>query len=405
MQRELVGVVLAGTEPLLRGLAGENDAALTPFAGQYRLLDFALATLANCGVTASYVAAPVVSPALRIHLGRAARARSRRPSLLTLPAPGGAPATPGARLAAVLATRRFPDRYGTAAVVLLGADHVLQFDVRQVYDVHRASRADVTLIALSMPAAERGHYCAIGSLLGSAAARGSSTGPATTHSLPHGFAWVWAGDMIVSASAFSPLLDALRQDRAGELPAILADTLRVVVYDVGENRLPGCGRRLGAYWHAPISLESYYDAHMNLCTPRPSLDLHNPAWPPPAMPCDLGPARIVTDAAGRSSHVLNTLVSGGSLVRGATVINAVLGRGVVIESGAEVEDCVLLDGCRVGRGARVRRAIVGAGAVVTDGAQVGYGRESLQSAHVAPSGLTLVPSAAPTVVPLAAGAA
>jgi len=136
-----------------------------------------------------------------------------------------------------------------------------------------------------------------------------------------------------------------------------ADALRVMAYDVLETRLPGSAQGRGAYWHEPTTLEAYYDAQMDLCTPRPALDLYNPAWPVPPIPSGLGPAKVVADATGRAGQALNTLVSDGAVIRGGVVINGVLGHGVVVESGAEVEDSVLLDGCRIGRGARVRRAV------------------------------------------------
>ena len=84
-------------------------------------------------------------------------------------------------------------------------------------------------------------------------------------------------------------------------------------------------------------------------------------------------------------------MSDGAVIRGGIVINGVLGRGVVIESGAEVEDSVLLDGCRIGRRARVRRAVIGAGAVVAEEEEIGYG--SLPpTARLVDSGLTVIPA-------------
>jgi glucose-1-phosphate adenylyltransferase len=136
---------------------------------------------------------------------------------------------------------------------------------------------------------------------------------------------------------------------------------------------------------------------MNLCTPRPAFDLYNPAWPLSAVTAGFGPAKVVADAAGRPGQALNSLVSDGAVVRGGVVVNTVLGHGVVVESGAEVEDAVLLDGCRVGRGARVRRAVVGAGAVIGDAGEIGYDRSPAAPARVLPSGLTVVPASPPSL--------
>ena len=78
------------------------------------------------------------------------------------------------------------------------------------------------------------------------------------------------------------------------------------------------------------------------------------------------------------------------MICGGVVVSSVLGHAVVVESGAEVEDSVLLEGCRIGRGALVRRALVGPGAVVADGQMIGYGAAPSAPGRLAPSGLTVV---------------
>jgi glucose-1-phosphate adenylyltransferase len=171
--------------------------------------------------------------------------------------------------------------------------------------------------------------------------------------------------------------------------APLVRGLRVAGHD------PSDGERRRTFWHDPTSVEAYYDTQMNLCTPHPAFDLHDPAWPLSAAVSGFGPAKVVADGAGRPGQTLNTLVSDGVLVCGGVVVNTVLGHGVVVESGAEVEDAVLFDGCRIGRGARVRRAVVGAGAVIGDAGEIGFGRSPASPARELPSGLTLVPAGSP----------
>src|SRR5207249_4712667 len=285
MDGRLLGVVVAGGgSASLDPLVSPGDAALTPFAGQYRFIDFALATLANSGVRDVCVFAPVTDAAL---------------GALPLPA------------------SEAPGR----AVLRIGGDG----------RVRHAERAPI------------------------APAPSTATG---------GFALGWAGDFIVRADALPAVLAALAPDDVGDearFLAALAARLRMTAYDLLARHLPGASQ--GAYWHEPITLEAYYDAQMNLCTPRPFLDLYNPAWPVRAAAAGLAPAKVVADSAGRAGQALNSLVSEGSVIRGGLVVNSVLGHGVVVEGGAEVEDSVLLDGCRIGRGALVRRALVGPGAV------------------------------------------
>src|SRR5207302_4763319 len=120
------------------------------------------------------------------------------------------------------------------------------------------------------------------------------------------------------------------------------------------------------------------------------LHLYNPAWPVRARATGLAPAKVVADPAGRAGQALNSLVCEGSMICGGVVVSSVLGHAVLVESGAEVEDSVLLEGCRIGRGALVRRALVGPGAVVADGQMIGYGAAPSAPGRLAPSGLTVV---------------
>ena len=106
----------------------------------------------------------------------------------------------------------------------------------------------------------------------------------------------------------------------------------------------------------------------------------------------LPPAKVVSGAASHAGQALNSLLGAGAIIRGGSVIRSVVGRGVVVEVGAEIEDSLLLDGCRIGRGARVRRAIVGAGAQIGDEEHVGYDDDCCRTAATErrESGLTLV---------------
>ena len=123
------------------------------------------------------------------------------------------------------------------------------------------------------------------------------------------------------ASAPSPPHHGTRPPRWGALTG----AFRLSSCDVVDGHVPGSAPRSGPYWHQPGTLEAYYDAQMDLCTPHPAFDLHDPAWPLPAVPLDAGPAKVVSDAAGRSGQALNALVSEGAVIRGGVVMNTVVG--------------------------------------------------------------------------------
>jgi glucose-1-phosphate adenylyltransferase len=363
-ERGMLGIVVHGSGGPLEPLGVPADAALTPFAGSYRFLDLALATLANSGVRTP-----------------AGRRDARGPQ--AVPSPHGR----GGRAARVLeALRRLSSGSrlgGIATVAVLSADHVLQVDLRELHTLHRELGADVTLAGLPVPFGEREPRTMLlaGSDRGLVEARRAA--PTAVASLS------WAGDLLVSARAIPAVLAALAPDAPRDDVSVLtrlAGSLRVIVHDVVDTSLPGVGH---TYWHEPTSIEAYYAAQMDLCGQRPALDLFNPAWPLPAAPGQLGPARIGLDDGGNAAHAVSCLVADGVVMRGGYAATSVLGRGVVVECGAEVEDCLLMDNCHIGRGAHLRRAIVTAGAVVPEGAEIGWS-VTPEWAQARTSGLTIV---------------
>jgi len=406
MKRRVVGVIVAGgVGAPYEALGIQEDAALTPFGGKYRFVDFALATLRNSGVGAAYVLATSPAPLLQAHLLGAAIARRelRRPPFIPLPdGSDHTDARPTRLLRALAASAPQLRAQRPDAIVVLLADHIVHVDVRQLCDAHRDLGADVTLVGLPVPAAESAGHTVLhtGADLRVQRVEKAARRPEP----PSGFALAWAGDLVIGGTALTRLLarahaGRVRDDR--DLLSPLVKSMRVMAYDVGDSRLPGATH--GAYWHVPSTLEAYYAAQMHLCTPSPVLDLFNTEWPLLSSVSGLGPAKVVADSAGRTGQALNSLLADGVLIRGGVAINTILGHGVLIDSGAEVEDCVLLDGCRIGRGAHVRRALVGAGAVIGDDEWIGFDAVPALPARVLPSGLTIVPPHPPHTLDAVAG--
>jgi glucose-1-phosphate adenylyltransferase len=310
------------------------------------------------------VLAASATPGVRV-LGAPRTAAARR----LRPVPPAA--VRGGRAARVIETLRRlaagPRPTGARSVAALGADHVLQLDLRDVEAFHHGGGADVTLIGLPVPFGEREPRTLV------RAGRDRRALPAADAG---GDALSWAGDLVASTAALPALLAALPPEAPRDDAVVLArmtEGLRVVVYDASGGGLPGVGRPHGAYWHEPVSIEAYYAAQMDLCGSRPGLDLFNAAWPLPTPARAFGPARLAVDATGRPGQAINCLVADGAAIRGGTVVNSMLGAGAVVESGAEVDDSLLLDGCQVGAHARVRRTVLAPGACVPAGATLGFG--------------------------------
>jgi ADP-glucose pyrophosphorylase len=114
------------------------------------------------------------------------------------------------------------------------------------------------------------------------------------------------------------------------------------------------------------TLEAYYEAHIDLCGLLPALNLYNPRWPIRTASYPDPGAKFTFDEDGRAGQALGSVISGGCILCGGSVRNSIIGRCGLVQSGAVVEDSVILDHCNIGRHARIRRAILDEAVTVPD---------------------------------------
>jgi glucose-1-phosphate adenylyltransferase len=147
------------------------------------------------------------------------------------------------------------------------------------------------------------------------------------------------------------------------------------VYDFLQNKVPGAGARDQGYWREVGTIDSYFEAHMDLCAVHPVFNLYNNKWPILTHVLAEPPAKFVHEDGDRAGRAFNSLISNGVVVSGALVRESVLSPGVRLDSWARVERSVILHNTRVGRRAVVRNAIVDKNVVVLEGASVGVDKE------------------------------
>jgi glucose-1-phosphate adenylyltransferase len=180
------------------------------------------------------------------------------------------------------------------------------------------------------------------------------------------------------------LIESLRQDAAdltsrhdmgGDIIPMLVTQGRAQVYDFLDNKVPGVDDRDAGYWRDVGTLDSYFDAHMDLCAVHPVFNLYNDLWPilthVPSQP----PAKFVHDEDDRIGRAINSIVSNGVIVSGGLVRGAVLSPGVRVNSWSTVERSVVLHNTHIGRHAVIRDAILDKNVIVPEGVQIGVDKE------------------------------
>ena len=136
------------------------------------------------------------------------------------------------------------------------------------------------------------------------------------------------------------------------------------------------GPAAGCYWRDVGTLDAYWAANIDLTEIEPALNLYDRRWPIFTHHDHLPPAKFVHDVDGRRGAAVNSIVSDGCIVSGATVRRSVLSARVRVNSYACLDRAVLLPDVEVGRHARLTKAVVDRGCRIPPGLVVGEDPEA-----------------------------
>jgi len=147
-----------------------------------------------------------------------------------------------------------------------------------------------------------------------------------------------------------------------------------------------------AYWRDVGTLDAFWEANMELIAVTPQLNLYDNQWPILSSQEQLPPAKFVFDEPGRRGEAIQSTVSAGCVVSGASVHRSLLFSQVNVSSYSTVEDSVILPEVDIGRHSRIRRAIIDRGTVIPDGTEIGIDVEAdkKRGFRITEAGITLV---------------
>jgi glucose-1-phosphate adenylyltransferase len=382
----ILGIVLAGgAGKRLAPLTADRAKPAVPFGGLYRLIDFALSNLVNAGCRRICVLTQYKSHSLDRHVTTTWRLSSLLGNYVT-PVPAQQRLGPhwytGSADAIYQSLNLIYDER-PEIVAVFGADHVYRMDVMQMVDQHVASGAGVTVAAIPVQREEATAFGVIQTAADGRTVEAFLEKPPDPPSLPgrpdEAFAsmgnYVFTADVLVDALKEDAADDASRHDIGGDIIPMLVGRGQAQVYDFLANKVPGAEPRDAGYWRDVGTLDSYFDAHMDLCAVHPVFNLYNDRWPILTQVPSQPPAKFVHDTGDRVGHALNSVISNGVVISGGVVRDSVLSPGVRVDSWAAVERSVLLHNTRVSRHAVVRNAILDKNVVVPEGAVVGVDKQ------------------------------
>ena len=335
----VLGIVLAGGEgKRLSPLTADRAKPAVPFGGIYRLVDFVLSNLVNAGYLRIVVLTQYKSHSLDRHITTTWRMSTLLGNYIT-PVPAQQRLGPQWYRGSADAIHQslnlvYDER--PEHVVVFGADHVYRMDPRQMVEQHIASGAGVTVAGHPRPALggarlrrhpdrRRRAHGSRRSSRSRPTRRGCPTTP--TPSTPR---WATTSSRPRRCSRRCKL-DAGDEgsvhDMGGNIIPMMVERGAAQVYDFSDNDVPGATDRDRGYWRDVGTLDSYYDAHMDLVSIHPIFNLYNRQWPilthAPALP----PAKFVFEEAGRIGQAVDSLVSQGVIVSGGRVRRSVVSPG------------------------------------------------------------------------------
>ena len=146
-----------------------------------------------------------------------------------------------------------------------------------------------------------------------------------------------------------------------------------------------------AYWRDVGTIDSFWEANLELIGVLPELNLYDEQWPIWTYQEQLPPAKFIFDDDDRRGMALDSMVSGGCLISGATVRHSLLFSNVRVNSYSVLQDVVVLPNVRIGRDCRVTKAVIDKGCVLPEGTVIGEDPEAdAERFHVSPNGVVLV---------------
>ena len=379
-----------------------------PFAGALRLIDFALSNCLHSGIRRISVLTQDKAHSLIAHVERGwgflEPALNEFVNVVPAPQRGGGDECSGHRGTANtvfqnLTTLREAD---PEHVLVLAGDHVYKMDYGVMLAEHIERGSDITLAGIEVPMAQASTYdvLAVNAQDRVVALQPQPTRPPCIPGTPQR-ALASMGIYIFKASF---LYQALERDAAD--PHSTHDFARDVIPRALALARAGAPVRVNAHrfarscvamqggqpcWRDMATLDAYWEAHMDLIEVQPQLNLYDDDWPVLSLRRQLEPARFVANHNGLRGMAIDSVVSSGCIVSGATVRRSLLSFKVRVDENSRVEECVVLPGVHIGRGVTLRRCVVDQGCQLPDGFSAGLDAEhDAARFHVTERGITLI---------------
>ena len=350
------------------------------FGGKFRIIDFPLSNCINSGIRNVGVVTQYKSHSLIRHLVRGW---------------GHFKKELGESVEILPASQRYSDHWyeGTADavfqnidiirdelpkfVMILSGDHIYRMDYGSLIAKHVESGAKMTVSCMPVPLEEAAGQFGVMTVDENYKIVAFDEKPENPTPLPNDPTKCLAsmGNYVFDTEF---LFEQLKRDseKSGSARDFGIDIIPSIIKEHPVYAFPfGSDNEGEGYWRDVGTLDSFWQANMELVAPVPALNLYDKKWPIWTYQEQLPPAKFVWEEDNRRGTAINSVVSGGCIISGATLRRSICFSNVRVHSYTEVEDSVLLPDVVVERSCRIRKAIIDRGCIIPEGTVIGHSRE------------------------------
>ncbi len=403
----LVMILAGGEGKRLYPLTRDRAKPAVPFGGRYRIIDFVINNFINSGFYKIKILTQYKSDSLNQHIARSW------------------PVSPilGQYIDLVPAQMRTDGHWyqGTADAVfqnlthiydekpkhvcVFGGDHIYRMDVSQMMRYHKKQEAELTISAIPIPVSEAGEFGII-EVDENWKLTGFQEKPKTKPKCIPGQPdmclasmgnYIFETDVLINeVKEDSKNINSAHDFGKNIIPKMLKDDRSIYVYDFSRNEYTGITDSERGYWRDVGSIDSYWQANMDLLNYQPELNLYCTDWPLRTYNYNFPPAKFIWEEEGRVGMATNSMVSEGCIISGGSISRCILSPLVRINSFANVTDSILMENVNVGRYCEIRKAIIDKNVTIPPYTKIGFDVEEDKNRGflVSQGGITVVPKGA-----------
>ena len=365
IKKKCVAMLLAGGQgSRLYALTQKVAKPAIPYGGKNRFIDFPLSNCINSGIDTVGVLTQYQPMVLNEYIGNG------QPWDLDK-MHGGVHVLPPYQTAAgaswyegtanaIYQNMAFIERYDPEYVIVLGGDHIYKMDYSKMLDYHIANNADSTIAVINVPRSEASRFgimtCDEEGRIVDFTEKPKEPKSTLASMGIYVFSWEKLRKYLIENENANTGSKDFGKDI---IPAMLANDERLFAYE------------FEGYWKDVGTLDSLWEANMDLLSPSVPLNLYDPNWKVYSRHNNMPPQYI-----GKNAHVENSMITEGSVVDG-TVDFSIISSGVTIEEGASVKYSIVMPGTTIKKNAVVEYAIIGENCVVESYAMIGMNPESV----------------------------